>query len=147
VEITAVFTGENNAVASRTATYAVPLGAPAGPLYFTVADGPAMNLTNYRQFLLTPPRSAPQLLDFLYGLHSNANAWMRVWRAQPSWQIQGELLPAPPPSLTLLLTRGQGQNATAQAQPGSATVAEIKLAGEPGFQFTGSRTVQIEVRE
>jgi hypothetical protein len=147
VEITAVFTGEKDTVVSRTAAYEVPPGAPPGTLYFTVADGPAMNLTEYRQFLLTPPRSAPQLLDFLNGLHSNTNAWLRVWRAQPSWQIQGENLPAPPPSLTLLLTRGQGQNAAAQPQPGSATVARLRMDAEPGWQFTGTRTVQIEVRE
>jgi hypothetical protein len=147
VEITAVFTGESGAVASRTVSYAVPPGAPPGTLYFTVADGPAMNLTEYRQFLLTPPRGAPQLIEFLNGLHSNMHAWVRVWRAQPSWQIQGENLPAPPPSLMLLLTRGQGQHAVAQAQPGASTLARLKMDGEPGFQFTGSRTVQIEVRE
>ncbi len=147
VEIAAVFTGENDTAVSRTISYAVPPGAPPGTLYFTVADGPSMNLANYRQFLLTPPRSAPQLLDFLNGLHSNMNAWVRVWWSQPSWQIQGEILPAPPPSLTLLLARGQGQNATAQPQPGSATVAEMKMDGEAGFQFSGTRTVQIEVRE
>jgi hypothetical protein len=139
VEITAVYTGDHGAEVTRTARYLVPLGAPTGPLYFTITDGPTANLAEFRQFLLAPPRSAEQLSEFLLGLHPNDRAYVRVWRAQPTLQVQGENLPAPPPSMAAVLTR------TASLQPNSL-VTELRMAPADAL-FAGSRTVLVEVKE
>jgi hypothetical protein len=139
VDITAVYTGERGVEVTRTVRYAVPAGAPAGPLYFTITDGPSANLAEYRQFLLAPPRSAAQLSEFLLGLHANDRAYVRVWRTQPTLQVQGENMPSLPPSMSAVLTR------TASQQPNSL-VAELSMT-PAGALFTGSRTVLVEVKE
>ncbi len=139
VEITAVYTGERGVEVSRTARYQVPIGAPAGILYFTATDGPSANLAEFRQFLLTPPRSPDQLKSFLLGLHANNRPYLRVWRIAPSLQVQGENLPAPPSSMAAVLKN------TAAPQPNSL-VAEI-LMDPADALFSGSKTIQVEVKE
>jgi len=139
VEITALFTGEKGVEVTRTSRYAVPVGAPAGTLYFTVTDGPSSNLAEYRQFLLTPPRSPSQLHDFLNGLHANDRPYIRVWRTQPTLQVQGENLPAPPPSMAAVLMRTASQQA-------NSLVTEIKMEAAD-YLFSGSKTIQVEVKE
>jgi hypothetical protein len=139
IQLAALFAGDNGQEMTRTVSYTIPVGAPLGPLYFTVADGAQSNLAEYRQFLIAPPKTEPQLLGFLRGLRPNTKAFVRVWRSAPSWIVQGETLPAPPPSLTLLLGQSQVQS------PG-AKVDEIEIASG-GYMMTGSKTIAIEVKE
>jgi hypothetical protein len=139
-EIFARFVGENGFELEQSAAYAVPSGAPVGMLNITVADGPLTNLTEYRQFLGIPPRNAVQLVEFLNGLRSSRKAYVRLWRAAPSWTAQGETLPAPTSSMALLLAR------STLAQSPGAKVAELELAGGD-FVFTGTKTIQVEVKE
>lgn len=139
VEITALYTGERGVEVSRTTKYRVPVGAPAGPLYFTITDGPSANLAEYRQFLLTPPRSPEQLKGFLLGLHPNDRPYVRVWRTQQTLQVQGENLPAPPSSMAAVLAK------TAAPQANSL-VAELRMA-PAAYLFSGSKTIQVEVKE
>jgi len=138
IGLTALFTGENGQEMTRTVRYTIPVGAQPGPLYFTVVDGAAANLAEYRQFLFTPPRNKPQLLAFLNGLRPNTKAYVRIWRSQPSWQVQGETLPAPPPSLALLLGASYPQTA-------SAKLDEIEIASG-GYMMTGTKTAMVTVK-
>jgi hypothetical protein len=139
-EIFARFVGESGVEVEQSATYTAPSGAPAGTLNITVADGPTANLAEYRQFLGVPPRNAEQLVEFLNGLRTSRKAYVRLWRMAPTWTAQGESLPAPPASMTLLLARS-----TLMQTPG-AKVAELELPGGD-FVFTGSKTVQVEVKD
>lgn len=139
VDITALFLGESGVELARKATYRVPVGAPPGPLYFTVTDGPSANLAEFRQFLLTPPRSPEQLRDFLTRLHPNDRPYLRVWRATPTLQVQGENLPLLPPSMNAALLQSASQQA-------NSLVAEIRMDPAP-YLFSGSRTIQVEVKE
>ncbi len=140
VEITAMFQGDGNRELTRRATYTIPSGAPEGPLYFTVSDALTSNVSEFRQFLTTPPRNRQQLLDFLNGVRPNTKAFVRVWRPEkPSWQVQGEILPQPPPSAALVLGKGQTQT------PG-AKVAELEIASGD-FVFSGTKTLQVVVKE
>ena len=75
----------------------MPIGAPAGPLYFTVADATTTNLADFRQILTASPRTAAQLIATVNSLHPNTKAYVRVWRADPAFQLEGADLPAPPP--------------------------------------------------
>jgi hypothetical protein len=139
-EVFARFVGDSGVEVEQSATYAVPSGAPTGMLNITVADGPTANLVEYRQFLGVPPRNAEQLVEFLNGLRTSRKAYVRLWRLSPTWTVQGESLPAPPASMTLLLARS-----TLLQTPG-AKVAELELPGGD-FVFTGSKTVQVEVKD
>ena len=139
VDITALFQGESGVELARTATYRVPVGAPAGPLYFTVTDGPSANLLEFRQFLLSPPRSPDQLRAFLTRLHPNDRPYLRVWRSAPTLQVQGENLPLLPPSMNTALLQSASQQA-------NSLIAEIRMDPAP-YLFSGSRTIQVEVKE
>ncbi len=139
-EVFARFVGESGFELEQSATYVVPSGAPTGMLNVSVADGPTANVAEYRQFLGVPPRNPVQLVDFLNGLRTSRKAYVRLWRAAPTWTAQGETLPAPTASMALLLARS-----TLIQTPG-AKVAELELPGGD-FVFTGSKTVQIEVKD
>lgn len=143
LEITTLLTGENGAELTKKLTYTVPIGAPLGTLYFTVADGSSTNGSEYRQFSVTQPRPAAQIVSFLNALRGNRKGYVRIWRADPAYQIEGEDLPDPPPSVSMILARAQqGSSST----PRSSKVAELEFsAGD--VVISGSKTVQVEVVE
>jgi hypothetical protein len=141
VEVLTVLEGQNGVERTNSVKYTIPQGTAAGTLYFTVADGGQTSLTDLRQILAETPRSPDQLIANIRKLHSSDTAWVRVWRAEPAWQVRGEEIPDPPPSLALVL--GATQNAQ---QNRNSKIAEIPIdAGE--MMVTGSKTVQIEVKE
>jgi hypothetical protein len=66
---------------------------------------------------------------------------VRVWRAEAAYEVDGEELPDPPPSLALVL--GSTQSLT---QNRNSKISELVI--DPGqTMVTGSKTVQIEVKE
>ena len=129
---------DGNEVA-RSLRYKVPTGEPAGTLNFTVCDAVTANVAEYRQFLQTPPRTPAQMLSFLGSLRTGDKAYVRVWRPHPSFQVQGETLPDPPPSLALLLGK-------TQTPVYGSRVAEFEVSGGLAM-VSGSRTVSVEVKE
>jgi hypothetical protein len=145
VELRVVLSGENGFELTRTATYRVPLGAPTGPLQFTAADANVTNMTEFRQFLGAPPKSPSQLLDFINSLRANTKAYIRVWRAEPSFDVQGENFPDPPPSLAMILGRSQASLSSVPAPPNSK-LAELEISGGEAV-ISGAKTIQVEVRE
>jgi len=132
-------TGENGAEVTRSLRYNVPAGEPAGTLNFTVCDALTANVLEFRQYLQTPPRTPAQMLSFLNGMRGAARAYVRVWRPQPSFQVQGETLPDPPPSMQLLL--GKTQTPTYGAR-----ITELEIPGGDAM-VTGSKTISVEVKE
>jgi hypothetical protein len=145
VEISAVLTGDNGTETIRTARYRVPEGAPAGTLYFTVADGATTNLTEFRPLLNTAPKSALQLLSTVNSLRANTKAYVRVWRADAAYQLEGEDFPYLPPSVALIL--GGSQPALGSiSQTRNSKLAELEIsAGD--MMISGSKTIQVEVKE
>jgi hypothetical protein len=141
VELVVSLTGDNGAEQVRRVSYLVPAGAPAGPLYFTVADGMTTNLTEYRQLLTAPPRSAAQVLSILNGLRGNTKGYVRVWRPDAGFQVQGEDLPSAPPSLAMILSRVAG----APSGRGSK-LAELEFSA-PDAVVSGAKTIQVEVKD
>jgi hypothetical protein len=145
VELHVILTGENGREVLRQVSYKVSEGTTLGPLYFTVADGNNTNLTEFRQFLTSQPKSAGQMVAFLNGLRPNTHAYVRVWRAGPSYDIGGENFPDPPPSADLILSKSAPLPMGGLA-PQNSKVAELEIsAGD--MVITGSRTVQVEVKE
>jgi hypothetical protein len=146
VELTVVLAGDSGSETSQHVRYRVPVGAPAGPLSFTVSDATSTNLLDFQSMLGTPQRSPQQVLSMLTGFRSNTKAYLRVWRSEPSFTVEGRDLPAPPPSLAMILSRVQ-QGAGNLLTPRGAKLAEIEIPAGSGVVVTGSKTAQVEVKE
>ena len=146
IELMVTLAGENGAEVQKTARYAVPEGAPAGTLQITVADASSSNMLDLQQMASAPSKSPTQLIGFLNGLRPNTKAYARIWRSDPAYQVQGQDLPDPPPSLALILAKAQGTPQTLNLTLHGSKVAELALdAGD--YVVTGSKTVQVEVKE
>ena len=141
VELMTQFDGENGAEVTRSLKYTVPLGTAPGTLYFTVADGTQTSLAELKQIIAETPHSPEQSISTVERLRPSDKAYVRVWRGDPAYEVAGEELPDPPPSLALIL--GSTQNVT---QDRNSKITELVIdAGQ--MMVTGSRTVKVEVKE
>jgi len=145
VEISVVLTAENGAETVKKTRYRIPVGSPAGVLYLTVSDASSANLFEFQGALGVQARSATQVLSLLNGLRSNTSAYVRVWRADAAYSLDGRDLPDPPASLAAILGRSQ-PGAASQASTRGARVAEIQVPAGDSV-VTGTKTIQIEVKE
>jgi hypothetical protein len=152
VEITALLQGENGLELTRAATYKVPIGAPAGPLNFTLSDAATLNTPDFAGLSQSELHTPEQLIRTVDDFRSGEAAYLRVWRQEPAFTISGPLpggdLTDPPPSVMLVLadpSASATSNAALTLTRGSA-VAEFKLPVD-GYVVTGARTIQVEVKE
>jgi hypothetical protein len=145
IELAVTLSGENGTETAKKIRYRVPVGAPAGPLYFTVSDATSTNLLEFQAALGTPLRAPSQVLGLLNAQRTNTKAYVRVWRAGTAYTVEGRDLPDLPPSVAMILARGQIGSAALLNARGSK-IAEIEIpAGD--YVVTGSKTVQVEVKE
>ena len=121
------------------------MGAQLGTLFFTVADAASTNMTEYAQLLTTAPRNPAQLVAFLNGLRGNDKAYVRVWRTDTAYSVQGQDLPDPPPSVSMILAKTQASLTGMVLARGSKT-AEMELSAGDAV-VTGSKTIQVEIKE
>jgi len=141
VEILTLLDGENGTQLTRSVKYTIPPGTAPGILYFTVADGSQTSLAELRQIIAETPNSPEQLISTVNRLRPSDKTYIRVWRADPAYEVEGEELPDPPPSLALVL--GSTQTVS---QNRNSKIAEIVIdVGDT--MVTGSKTVQLEVKE
>lgn len=145
VELHVTLLGENGVELTRKVRYPVPIGAPAGPLNFTVADGATANWTDLRQVLTSTPKSPAQLVWIVNQLRANTKAYVRAWRPDLAFQIDADDLPAPPPSVSLILSDSQSL-VGGLGQTRNSKVAEFEIAAGD-YVITGSKTIQVEVKE
>ncbi|HKD05791.1 MAG TPA: SpoIVB peptidase S55 domain-containing protein [Bryobacteraceae bacterium] len=141
VELMTLLDGENGVELTRSVKYTIPPGTAPGTLYFTVADGNQTSIAELKQIVAETPASAEQLISTVNRVRPNDKTYIRVWRAEPAYEVQGEELPDPPPSLALVL--GSTQSVS---QNRNSKIAEIVIDA-PGMMVTGSKTVQLEVKE
>ena len=47
-------------------------------------------------------------MSFLNGLRRNDKAYLRVWRSDAAYSVQGQDLPDPPPSVSMILAQDPG---------------------------------------
>ena len=141
VELMTQFEGENGAEVTKSLKYTIPPGTAPGTLFFTVADGAQTGLAELRQVINETPHSPEQSISTVERLRPGDKAYVRVWRAEPAYEVAGEELPDPPPSLALVLGSTQSLS-----QNRNSKITELVIdAGE--VMVTGSKTVQIEVKE
>jgi hypothetical protein len=143
-ELVVLLSGEDGEEQSHTVRYQVPEGAPNGKLHFTVADAMTTNLMEYRHIASQPMKSASQVVRLLNELRTNSGAYVRVWRPGRSYRVQGRELPAPPPSVGLIL--GRGQSAGSGAASYTAKLDELRITVDEAV-IAGSKTTQVEVKE
>jgi hypothetical protein len=145
VRLNVSLVGENGAETLRQVEYQVPIGAEPGVLYFTVSDANTANLADFRQTLGANPHSAAQLISTVNNLHPNNRAYVRVWRTDPAFQLEGADLPDPPPSAALILAGTQSSFAGI-SQTRNSKIAEMAIdAGD--VMISGSKTIQVEIKE
>jgi hypothetical protein len=145
LQLNVALTGDNGAESVRTVDYEVPIGAPAGPLYFTVSDANAANIADFRQILAASPRTAGQLIATVNNLHPNNKVYVRVWRAEPAFQLEGADLPDPPASVTLILA-GSQTNTAGIGQVRNSKIGEMEIdTGD--MAVSGAKTILVEVKE
>jgi hypothetical protein len=145
VRLNVSLSGENGTETTRTWEYQVPEGAEPGTLYFTVADANTTNLADFRQILTSPPHSPGQLIATVNGLHPNTKAYVRVWRADPAFQLEGSDFPDPPASVALILAGSQSSLAGI-SQTRNSKIGEMELDGGD-MVISGVKTVQVEIKE
>lgn len=145
VDLTIVMVGDNGAERIERVHYRVPIGAAPGPLYFTVSDANSANLAELQQWLNHQPRTPGELISFLNRLRKNTQAYVRVWRPFRGYTVRGHSLPAPPPSVSLVLGGGQsilgGASVTLQSK-----ITELAIDGGEAV-VTGSKTVAIQIED
>jgi hypothetical protein len=141
IEIMTQLDGENGVELTKSLKYTIPPGTAPGILFFTVADGTQTSLAELKQIVAETPLSAEQSIATVGRLRPSDKAYVRVWRAQPAYEVAAEELPDPPPSLALVLGSTQSLS-----QNKNSKIAELVIdAGE--MMVTGSKTVQVEVKE
>ena len=145
VQLNVSLTGENGIETVRRVDYQVPIGAEPGPLFFTVADASTANIADFRQVLTATARTPGQLVSTVNNLHPNTKAYIRVWRADPAFQLEGADLPDPPASVSMILSGSQSSSAGI-TQTRNSKIADMEIdIGD--MAVTGSKTVQVEVKE
>jgi hypothetical protein len=145
LQLHVIFTGPNGAETSRQVEYEVPVGAPPGPLYFTVSDANVANIADFRQVLTSSPHTAAQVISTVNNLHPNNKAYVRVWRATPAFQLEGADLPDPPASVALVLAGSQSSLA-GLSQTRNAKIADLEIDGGD-MVVSGSKTIQVDIKE
>jgi hypothetical protein len=141
VELTTMLDGQNGLELTNSVKYTIPPGTEPGALFFTVADGAQTSIAELRQIVSETPHSPEQLIANVNRLHSSDKAYVRVWRADPAYLVQGEEIPNPPPSLALVLGATQSVS-----QNRNSKIAEMVIDGG-GRMVVGNKTVQLEVKE
>jgi len=133
--------GENGVEVTKSVKYTIPPGTAPGTLFFTIADGAQTSLAELRQIILETPTSPEQMISTVNRLRPSDKTYIRVWRADPAYAVEGEELPDPPPSLALVLGTTQ-----TVSQNRNSKIGEIVIdTGDT--MVTGTKTVQLEVKE
>lgn len=143
VDVIVEIAGEGGTRTKHKLAYDIPVGAPVGTLYFTIGDGPTVNAAEQRYFGVGQPKPARELISFLNSLRPNTKGYVRVWRSDTAYQIDGKDLPDPPASIGLILSRTQTGTSTT---PRTSTIAEM-VFGAGDLALSGSKTVQLEIKE
>ncbi len=152
IQITALLQGENGLELTRTATYKIPIGAPAGPLNFTVCDALTLNAPDFAGLAQSSLHTPQELIHMINDFRGSDAAYLRVWRQEPAFSVSGPLpggeITDPPPSVMLVLadpSASATSNVALTITRGS-TVAELKMPID-NYVLTGGKTIQVDVKE
>ncbi len=147
ITINSVLAGENGFQVQKAVQYRIPVGAPVGRLYFTVSDANLLNFSQLAGLTPTSVRSPRQLIEILNDIRPSDKAYVRVWRQEPSFGLPGADLTDPPPSVAMVLSRNSSSvGGGGLVLSSGAEIAEIPVLAD-GFVVSGSKTVQLDIKE
>ena len=85
------------------------------------------------------------MISTVNNLHPNTKAYVRVWKTNPAFQLEGSDLPDPPASVALILAGSQSTLAGV-TQVRNSKIAEMEVDGGD-MAISGVKTVQVEIKE
>ena len=85
--------------------------------------------------------SGRQIISNVNGLRSADTAYLRVWRAEAAYEVQGEELRDPPPSVAMVLSGSAGIPKFLNPK-----LAKMRIDAD-GNMVTGAKTVQLKINE
>ena len=116
IQLSAALKSSAGAETVRTADYRVPPGAAPGPLQITFADASSLNLLEWQSLLgLHRSKDPAQSIEALNRVRRNDGLFVRVWRPQQGFRFNTERLPAPPASVSAILSPATATSAGSAA--------------------------------
>ncbi len=150
--LTVQLEGENGYEAAQSVHYQIPVGAPNGVLNFTIGDAMLQNYAEFAGMAQSSVQSPARLIDAINQYHSSEGLYVRIWRPQPAFAVNGpgpgNEMPDPPPSAMLILadpSASASGSATNVASRGSE-VGQMTIT-VPGYSVSGAKTVQVEIKD
>ena len=122
----------------------IPVEVTPGPISMLVADGTALMTMDAREqgedFV---PHDLSQLIKFINNIRKNDRLYVRIFRNQPGAVIEGEGLPALPPSLLSILR--SERNAGGMSPIQTSVYMEYELPASD-YVVAGSKTLSLTVK-
>ena len=116
IELSAALKGSDGTETVRTSAYRVPPGAAPGQLQITFSDANSLNLLDWQSLLgLRRSKDPAQSVEALNRIRRNDGLYVRVWRPQQGFRFNTERLPAPPASISAILSPATGTSAGSAA--------------------------------
>ena len=116
IELSAALKRSDGAETIRQAEYRVPPGAAPGQLQITFSDASSLNLLEWQSLLgLRRSKDPAQSIEALNRIRRNDGLFVRVWRPQQGFRFNTERLPAPPASISAILSPATATSAGSAA--------------------------------
>ena len=117
IELSAALKSSDGTETVRKADYRVPAGAAPGPLQITFSDANSLNLLEWQGLLgLHRSKDPAQTVEALNRIRRNDGLFVRVWRPQQGFRFNTERLPAPPASISAILSPAAATSAGSAAE-------------------------------
>jgi hypothetical protein len=146
VNMTAILRAADGAELARHFAVTIPVNVPDGPLQIVIGEGGVLNQLEMQQFQQGFQAAAlPQLVRAINHIRRKNRLYLRVLRPDPTYIVDGEQLPAPPPSLARALASSPFEDTDVSTLRAS-TVVDAESKPLP-YVISGSKTVTIMVAE
>jgi len=101
-------------------------------------------MNEYQQYMGTTLKDPVQLVGFLNSFRANNKAYIRLWRADTAFTVEGQDLPGTPPSISMVLAKTQGSFSGGLWRGSKITEFELPAGDRV---VSGSKTIQVDVKE
>ena len=116
IELSAALKRPDGTETVWTTGYRVPSGAAPGQLQITFSDANSLNLLEWQSLLgLRRSKDTAQSIEALNRVRRNDRLFVRVWHPQQGFRFNTERLPAPPASVSAILSPATGTSAGSAA--------------------------------
>ncbi len=152
VMITVQLEGENGYQTAQSVKYQIPVGALNGALNFTIGDSLVQNYAEFAGMAQSSLASPERLIEAINLYHSSEGLYVRVWRPQPAFVVNGpgpgNEMPDPPPSAMLILADPSSSASTTATNINTrgSEVGQLTIP-VPGYSVSGAKTVQVEIKD